>query len=106
MHILRKRFHVRELLVGLYVSILVALGFPSVVDVDVNVAGIAHAAGCHGVRALAHGFVVDSSGEFVPTAPTHRRRLGTTIRRTHLKPRKTIVTSRQLSKRGITGTVR
>src|SRR5437016_1941983 len=32
MYIIRKRFHVRELLVGLYVSIFVALGFPGVVD--------------------------------------------------------------------------
>src|SRR5258708_4294319 len=95
MHIISKRFHVRELLVGLYVSILVALGLPGVVDVDIDVTGIAHAAGCHCVGDLAHGFVVDSSSEFVPTVPTHGRCFGESVGWDGFKWRKGFVRARQ-----------
>ena len=52
----------------------VAAQLPGVVDVDVGVAGLAHAAGNHRIGHCAHGRVVNSAGELVPAIPAHRRR--------------------------------
>lgn len=73
MHVVRQRFHVRELPVARDVAVGVAFSFPGVVDVDVNVAGITHAALHHGIGDLADGLVVDGMLELVPAVPTHRR---------------------------------
>src|ERR1019366_6575076 len=46
---------------------------PSVVDVDVDIAGIFHAAGDHGVSLGAHGSRIDLLREMIPAVPAHRR---------------------------------
>ena len=43
--------------------------FPCVVDVDVYVTGVLHAARYHGVGDFAHGLVVNVPGELVPAIP-------------------------------------
>ena len=60
---------------GLQHAVRVTPALPAVVDVDVDVAGIAHAARDHRVGDLAHGAVVDVGAELVPAVPAHRRRL-------------------------------
>ena len=49
MDVVGERLHVGKLAVGMDDALRVALALPGVVDVDVDVAGIAHAGGNHGV---------------------------------------------------------
>ena len=55
--------------------------FPTVVDVDVLVAGVAHARRHHCVGRLANEILVDAATELVPAVPAHRRRRGEPARR-------------------------
>src|SRR5262249_9577097 len=71
--IIGQRFHVGKLAVGLNVPLGVAPSLPRVVDVDVDVTGVFHAARDHGVGDFADGFVIDLFGELIPTVPTHGR---------------------------------
>ena len=76
MHVVGQGFHVGELGVGVEDATRVALAFPGVVDVDVDVAGVSHAGGDDLVGGVADVLVGDSLGEVVPAIPAHRRRLG------------------------------
>src|SRR5665213_658748 len=53
---------------------------PCIVDIDVHVPCIPHAAGDHGIRHFSHGHVVDVLLKEVPTVPTHRRSLRESVR--------------------------
>src|SRR6267378_3278273 len=77
--VIGQSFHVREFLVGGDVAASIAAGFPGVVDVDVDIAGVFHAIGGHGVGHSANGGVVDASGKLIPTVPAHRRSFGEAI---------------------------
>ena len=61
MNIVREGFHVRKFGVGVQHAVGVALAFPSVVDVDVDVAGVFHAGG--------HDLVGGSADVLVGTLP-------------------------------------
>src|ERR1019366_4083855 len=90
-------FHVGEFFVGEDVAVFIAAGhpgafdhaalLPGVVDVDVDVAGLAHAGGSDGVGHPADGRVIDATGELVPTVPTHGRGLGEAVGRDGLESR-------------------
>ena len=73
MDVVGERLHVWKLVVGMDEALRVALALPGVVDVDVDVAGVAHPARYHGVGGLADGLVSHLFGEVVPTVPSHRR---------------------------------
>ena len=49
----------------------VSVALPGVVDVDVDVAGVAHAGGDEEVGGVADVFVGDFAGEEVPAIPAH-----------------------------------
>ena len=68
-------FHVGEFRVGVQDAGGVALAFPGVVDVDVDVAGVFHAGGDELVGGAADVFVGDFVGEEVPAVPAHGRGL-------------------------------
>ena len=74
-----ERLHVGKLVVGVDDAAGVAVAFPGVVDVEVDVASVTHSAGDESVGHFAHGFVVDASGEEVPTVPSHGRGLGEAV---------------------------
>ena len=71
MDVVGEGLHVGELVVGLDVAAGVALAFPGVVDVDVDVAGVAHAGGDEEVGGVADVLVGDLAGEEVPAVPAH-----------------------------------
>ncbi len=73
-HIIRKRLHVGKLLVRMQQAVLVALAFPRVVDVHVDVPCVLHAAGDNLIRGIANVLVRYLSEEVVPAVPPHRRR--------------------------------
>ena len=73
-------FHVREFGVGMQFAAGVALAFPGVVDVDVDVAGVFHAGGDELVGGVADVLVGDLADEVVPTIPAHGRRCGQHLR--------------------------
>ena len=75
MNVVGQRLHVGEFVIGVQHAIRVALAFPGVVDVDVNVAGIFHAGGDNLVGGVANVLVSDLAGEVVPTVPAHGRSL-------------------------------
>src|SRR5262249_29690760 len=72
-HIIGQRLHVGKFLVGLDVALRVAHALPGVVNVDVHVAGVFHAALDHGIGHAAHGGIVNRVSELVPTVPAHGR---------------------------------
>ena len=55
MHVVCKGFHIRKSLVALDVASCVALAFPTVIDVDVLVAGLLHATRDHGTCLFPNG---------------------------------------------------
>ncbi len=71
MNVVRQRFHVRELVIGLDDARGVALAFPGVVDIDVEVAGVPHAGGDEGIGGFADRLVGDLARKVVPTIPAH-----------------------------------
>src|ERR1700739_1322392 len=76
MHVVGQRFYVGKFLVGGEYAARVALALPCVVDVDVDVARIFHAAGNDLVGGVADVLVGDFAGEVVPAIPAHRRSCG------------------------------
>ena len=91
-----QRLHVGELFVGQDIPVGVAAGFPRVVDIDVDVARVAHAAGGDGVGHFAHALVVHPAGEFVPTVPAHRRGERQPIGRQRLHRRQRLMRGQQV----------
>src|SRR5271166_6910615 len=79
MHVVGEGLHVRKLVVGLNHPAGVAVALPGVIDVEVDVAGVAQSAGDHGVGHLADGLVVDATGEEVPTVPSYGRGFGQAV---------------------------
>src|SRR5258708_29940841 len=71
--------HFGEFLVGLDIAIWGGPRLPGVVDVDVDVAGVLHAARYHGGGDLADNFVVNAAVEMVPTVPAHGRSPGEAV---------------------------
>ena len=90
--VIGQRLHVGKFFVGGDVAVFIALfGFPGVVDIDVDIAGVAHAAGCDGVGHAAHGGVVHFAGELVPTVPAHGRSLRVAVRGDRFERRQRLV---------------
>ena len=81
MNVVGKRLHVRKFVVGVEDAACVALAFPGVVDVDVDVAGVFHAGGDDLVGGVANVLVGDFAGEEVPAVPAHGRGQGNGIGR-------------------------
>ena len=69
-----QRLHVRKLAIGVEHSLRVAFTLPGVVDVDVDVSGVAHAAGDQSVGRGAHIGISHLGREVVPAVPAHGRR--------------------------------
>ena len=57
----------------------VAIDLPAIVDDDVFVAGVFHAAGDHRVGHAANHVVADVAVKFVPGVPAHRRSFGEAV---------------------------
>ena len=76
MDVVGESLHVGKFAVGVDDALRVALTLPGVVNVDVDVSGVAHAAGDHGIGGGAHIGIVDLAGEVVPAVPSHGRRGG------------------------------
>src|SRR4029079_18088632 len=68
-------FHVGEFGIGGEDAAGVALAFPSVIDVDVDVASVFHARGDDLVGGVANVFIGDFAGQVVPAVPAHGRGL-------------------------------
>src|SRR6185437_13998722 len=73
-NVIGESFHVGEFVVGMNNALRVALPGPGVVNDDVFVSGSFHAARDHSVGLRANRFVVNASGEMIPTVPAHGRR--------------------------------
>ena len=54
-------------------SVGIALSVPAVVEINIGVAGIAHASLHEGVGNSTHEFLVDIAGKLVPGVPSHLR---------------------------------
>ena len=85
-------------------AVRVALALPGVVDVDVDVAGVLHAAGDDLVGGVADVLVGDFVGEVVPAVPAHGRRLRhlqlwLMLRETMVKAARAIAASGRTEKR-------
>ena len=76
MNVVGQRLHVGKSFVGMQNTLRIALALPGVVNVDVDVAGIAHAGLDQHVGGGAHIRIGDVLGEVVPTVPAHGRRGG------------------------------
>src|SRR5581483_9630258 len=87
MNVLGKRVHVGKLRIAGDVSLRVALSFPGVVDIYIDITGILHAARDHRVRHVSYGLVIDFAGELVPTVPAHGRRADESVVR-HIMQRR------------------
>ena len=59
--------------IGLDEAIGIALAMPAVVQVDVRIAGIAHTRLNERIGDAADKFLVDITGKFIPSVPTHLR---------------------------------
>jgi hypothetical protein len=70
----RKALWIRQ-----YVSLRVSIDLPAVVDNEVDVTGIAHAARDHRIRHFLDELLAYVAGELVPTVPTHWRRFGKAV---------------------------
>src|SRR6185369_12847872 len=81
MNVIGERFHSgrKSLRIGEDVSLCVSIDLPAIVDHEVNVTGVSHAAGYHRIRHFLDQLLADIAGKLVPTVPTHRRRLGETV---------------------------
>src|SRR5215472_13433324 len=80
-NIVGERLHVGELLVAMNNAFGVAVALPGVVDVEVDVSGIAHTAGDEGIGHFADRLVVNLAREEIPAVPAHRGRLGKAVGR-------------------------
>jgi hypothetical protein len=71
MDVVGEGLHGGELVVSVEDALRVALAFPCVVDVDVDVSGVAHAAGDKCVGGCADICIGDTTGEVIPAVPAH-----------------------------------
>jgi len=71
--VVAERLHVGEAAVGMELSVGVAGALPGVVDVDVDVAGVAHAGGDHEIGCGTNVGVGDVFCEVIPAIPAHWR---------------------------------
>nr|GFC74764.1 hypothetical protein [Tanacetum cinerariifolium] len=71
--VIGQRLHTRRkaLGIGLNEALCIALAVPAVVDVDVGVAGVLHAASHHGISHFLNQFLIDVAGKLVPAVPAH-----------------------------------
>src|ERR1700744_5666288 len=76
MNVVCKSLHVWKAIVALDGAVGTTLSLPTVVDIDVNVSGVAHAVRDHRVCSSAYVSVGDALKEMIPTVPAHRRRPG------------------------------
>src|ERR1051326_3407633 len=81
MNVISERFHARRksLRIGEYVSLRVATDLPTVVDHEVNITGVAHAARDHRIGHLLDELLTDVATKLVPTVPAHWRRFGEAV---------------------------
>ncbi len=91
--------HVRKLAIGMKNALGVALTLPGVVNVDVNITGVAHSAGDHSVGLCTHCGVVNFVAEMVPAVPAHGRG-GSNLRGLGLHWRQQQSENRRQNKRG------
>jgi hypothetical protein len=61
--------------VGANETLRVPFALPAVVNIDINVTRIAHAAGDQRVRRILDQLFIDSTSERIPRVPAHRRTL-------------------------------
>ncbi len=76
MDVVGKSLHVGESAVGMEHALGVASALPCVVEIDVDVSGVAHTGADEHVGGGTDIGVGDVLGEVVPAVPTHRRRGG------------------------------
>jgi hypothetical protein len=78
MNVIRQRLHSgrKPLWVRQDVSLRIAIDLPAVVNDEVNVTRVFHAARYHGIGRLPDELLVNVAGKFVPTVPAHRRSSG------------------------------
>src|ERR1043165_3197914 len=81
MNVVREGFHAggKSLRIGLDVALRVAIDLPAVVDHEIDVTGVAHAARDHRVGHVLDQLFADVAGKLVPTVPAHRRGFSETI---------------------------
>src|SRR5208337_3785942 len=88
MDVIGQGLHIGKFFVREDVAVFIAAGhpgaidraalFPGVVDIDIDVSGVGHAA---------NRLVIDAAGELVPTVPAHGRRFSETVGRDRLERR-------------------
>src|SRR6185295_2556778 len=81
MNVICEGFHAgrKAFWIGQDVALCVAIDLPAVVDDEIDVAGIAHAARHHGIGHRLYQILADVAGKLIPTVPTHRRSFRQTI---------------------------
>src|SRR6266550_6243209 len=79
MNILSQCFHVGKFLVGEDVSVGVAATFPGVVNIEVLISCVFHAAADHCIGDLPNDSVIHPALEVVPAVPAHGRGSDQTI---------------------------
>ena len=81
MNVISESFHSgrKALRIGQDVSLSVSIDLPAIVDDEINVTGVAHAARHHRIRHLLNELLAHIAGKLVPAIPTHRRSLGESV---------------------------
>ena len=73
-NVVGQRLHVGEFAIGVDVALSITLTLPGVVNVHVDVPGVFHAGGHHGIGGGADIRIVHLAGKEVPAVPAHGRR--------------------------------
>jgi len=81
MNVISESFHSgrKSLWIRQDVSLRVSIDLPAIVDHEVDVTGVSHAARHHRVSHFLDELLAHVAGELVPTVPAHRWRLGETV---------------------------
>src|SRR6185437_9627817 len=72
-HIIGQGLHIRKLAIGMYIPLRIALAFPGVIDIHIDVSGISHPARDHSVCRCANIGVIYLLSEMIPAVPAHWR---------------------------------
>jgi hypothetical protein len=81
MNVISERFHSvwKSLWIRLDVSLRVSIDLPAIVDDEVEVTGVSHAARHHRISHFLDELLAHVAGKLVPTIPAHRRRFGEAV---------------------------
>src|ERR1044071_4938967 len=81
MNVISERLHSgrKSLRIRLDVSLRISIDLPAIVDDEIDVTGISHAARHHRVSHFLDELFAHVAGELVPTVPAHRWSFGETV---------------------------